>query len=41
VFVPFPLPQSPAKIVPNPSVAMPLFMAWMGGGDVPEIIMYA
>ena len=37
VFVPFPLPQRPAKIVPNPSIPMPRLIAWTGGGGAPKI----
>lgn len=40
VFVPFPLPQSPANIVPNPSIPIPRLIACIGGGGAPKMIFY-
>lgn len=32
VFVPFPVPNSPATMVPSPSMTMPRLITWTGGG---------
>lgn len=38
VFVPLPLPKSPASTVPRPSNPIPLLIACTGGGGAPDEI---
>ena len=39
--VPFPDPHAPARIHPIPSIPIPLFIAWVGGGGAPDSLAHA
>ena len=39
--VPFPVPKAEVKRHPIPSIPIPRFMAWLGGGGAPEILAHA